>query len=80
MFQKDVRGAVIIRSGAMGAYLLDKSDVIGTWVEAFWTEANSDRVIDVTGAGNSFLGGLAAGLAKSRGDMKEGESYTYPPK
>ena len=44
MFQKDVRGAVIIRSGAMGAYLLDKSDVIGTWVEAFWTERTATEL------------------------------------
>jgi len=55
-------GTVIIRSGAMGAYVANLKDG-GKWVPAFWSEEDGlAHVVDVTGAGNSFLGGLAAGL------------------
>ncbi|PPQ95513.1 hypothetical protein CVT26_008541 [Gymnopilus dilepis] len=57
-------GWIIIRSGGMGAYLKSR-DTPGTWVDAFWTAADSKKVVDVTGAGNAFLGGLAAGLTIS---------------
>ncbi|KAF8351103.1 Ribokinase-like protein [Amanita rubescens] len=54
-------GWIIIRSGAMGAYIKNqKAD--GQWINAFWTPEDQDKIVDVTGAGNSFLGGLAAGL------------------
>lgn len=43
----------------------------GVWVEAFWKDQS--RVKDVTGGGNSFLGGLGAGLALT-GDVVEGAS------
>ncbi|KAG6855060.1 hypothetical protein C0991_005989 [Blastosporella zonata] len=54
-------GYVIIRSGELGAYVKSLSSK-GQWIQAFWTAENSERIVDVTGAGNSFLGGLAAGL------------------
>lgn len=50
---------VIIRSGALGCYVLE-TNLIGKWIEAFWQDQK--YVIDVTGGGNSFLGGLMAGL------------------
>ncbi|KAL4075809.1 Ribokinase-like protein [Scleroderma citrinum] len=62
---------VIIRSGALGAYVATKTDG-GQWVDAFWTLEDNEKVIDVTGAGNSFLGGLAAGLLLGGGDIYEG--------
>jgi len=66
-------GCVIIRSGAMGAYTATRIRG-GQWVDAFWTD-NAEKVIDVTGAGNSFLGGLAAGLLLADGDIYEATFY-----
>ncbi|KAL4241454.1 hypothetical protein ABKN59_000240 [Abortiporus biennis] len=54
-------GAVIIRSGSLGAYITTRK-LGGKWVDAFWNSDNIEQVVDVTGAGNGFLGGLAAGL------------------
>ncbi|KAL4081913.1 Ribokinase-like protein [Scleroderma yunnanense] len=65
---------VIIRSGALGAYVATKTDG-GQWVDAFWTLEDNEKVIDVTGAGNSFLGGLAAGLLLGGGDIYEATLY-----
>jgi len=61
-------GWVIIRSGSMGAYVASRSQP-GAWIDAYWR--NDERVVDVTGAGNSFLGGLAAGLVLTNGDIPE---------
>ncbi|KIM43590.1 hypothetical protein M413DRAFT_68614 [Hebeloma cylindrosporum] len=67
---KEGNGWVIIRCGALGAYLKSRATT-GQWIEAFWTEKDGDKVVDVTGAGNSFLGGFAAGLRLSGGDVYE---------
>ncbi|KAF8211324.1 Ribokinase-like protein [Mycena galopus ATCC 62051] len=61
------KGCVIIRSGSMGACVASK-DQSTRWVPAFWTSKNENKIVDVTGAGNSFLGGLAAGLLLEDGD------------
>ncbi|EJD01085.1 Ribokinase-like protein, partial [Fomitiporia mediterranea MF3/22] len=66
----DGNGCVIIRSGALGAYAASREHP-GRWIDAYWSKANSERVVDVTGAGNSFLGGLSAGLLLSGGDVFE---------
>ncbi|PVG01049.1 Ribokinase-like protein [Serendipita vermifera] len=66
-------GSVIIRSGELGAFVKD-SVTPGLWVNAYWNE-NSDRVVDVTGAGNAFLGGLAAGLYLCNGNMQKATAY-----
>jgi hypothetical protein len=90
---QDKTGWVIIRSGALGAYM--KSEMTkGSWVDAYWTEENNHKVVDVTGhfelivcmafsntnakigAGNGFLGGLAAGIILS-GDMYEGQGWFF---
>jgi len=65
-------GCVIVRSGAMGAYVATRVKG-GQWVDAFWN--NITKIIDVTGAGNSFLGGLAAGLLLADGDVYEATFY-----
>lgn len=65
---------VIIRSGALGAYVATKADG-GQWVDAFWTTEDSVKVVDVTGAGNGFLGGFAAGLLLADGDLYEATLY-----
>jgi len=66
-------GCVIIRSGAMGAYVITRAEG-GRWIDAFWAD-NTEKIVDVTGAGNSFLGGLAAGLLLAGGDVYEAALY-----
>ncbi|KAH8113426.1 Ribokinase-like protein [Phellopilus nigrolimitatus] len=66
----DGKGHVIIRSGSLGAYVASRARS-GRWIDAFWTDAHSEKVVDVTGAGNSFLGGLSAGLSLAEGDVFE---------
>lgn len=41
-------GSVVIRSGALGAYVVSRTTQ-GRWVEAFWGPNDSHRVVDVTG-------------------------------
>ncbi|GAA5883903.1 hypothetical protein JCM3774_003045 [Rhodotorula dairenensis] len=71
---------VVIRSGPMGAYALRRSggeeeevgDEVGFWVPAYHsyeTGKSTGKVVDVTGAGNSFLGGLMAGLVLYPDDL-----------
>ena len=45
---KEGRGWVIMRCGALGAYLKSRATK-GQWIEAFWTEKDVDKVVDVTG-------------------------------
>lgn len=72
---------VVIRCGALGAYGM-RSGEKGLWVEAYWKDKTEGHVadvlleneprthvVDVTGAGNAFLGGLSAGLHLSQGDV-----------
>jgi len=66
-------GSVVIRSGALGAYVVSRA-AEGRWVEAFWGPNDPHHVVDVTGAGNSFLGGLGAGL-KFTQDVYEAVLY-----
>lgn len=41
-------GYVIIRSGPLGAYVVQKrSD--GVWIDAFFSESTSESIVDVTG-------------------------------
>ncbi|KAJ6599288.1 Ribokinase-like protein [Mycena vulgaris] len=68
------KGCVIIRSGALGACIATKDDA-PRWVPAFWTSKDADKIVDVTGAGNSFLGGLAAGLLLEDGDIYKAAFY-----
>ncbi|KAG8967904.1 hypothetical protein FRC05_001869 [Tulasnella sp. 425] len=71
-----VKSCVVIRSAGLGAYALEAgASGRGFWVPAFWTEKDASRIVDVTGAGNSFLGGLAAGLAMSGRDVLEAVLY-----
>lgn len=71
-----VKMCVIIRCAGLGAYALETgASDRGFWTPAFWAEKDIAKIVDVTGAGNSFLGGLSAGLAKSGGDVKEAVLY-----
>lgn len=72
---------VIIRSGKLGAYVQqaahsgrDRSMAQdGLWIPAYYR--NSDKVVDVTGAGNAFLGGLMAGLHLENEDIQQACLY-----
>ncbi|ODO00263.1 hypothetical protein I350_06892 [Cryptococcus amylolentus CBS 6273] len=65
--------AIVVRAGELGAFTLSP-DWTG-WVPAFWREEEQSQVVDVTGGGNSFLGGLLAGLLLSNGDIKAGDVF-----
>ncbi|WWC97231.1 hypothetical protein V866_004110 [Kwoniella sp. B9012] len=65
--------AIIVRCGELGSYTF--SDHWKGWVPAYYGEADQDKVVDPTGGGNSFLGGLLAGLLISQGDMKIASIY-----
>jgi sugar/nucleoside kinase (ribokinase family) len=62
--------AVVLRAGPLGSYTI--SEKWSGWVPAFWRKDEQARVVDVTGGGNSFLGGLCAGLLISDGDCRTG--------
>lgn len=74
---KNSSGYVVIRCGALGAYgaSLSHGQVKGWWVPAYWTVNDVGAVVDVTGAGNSFLGGLSAGLLLADGNVQEAAIY-----
>ncbi|GAA5983175.1 hypothetical protein JCM10908_000184 [Rhodotorula pacifica] len=65
---------VVIRSGPMGAYTLRRNEEEKAfWVPAYHsyeTGKSTGKVVDVTGAGNSFLGGLMAGLVIYPDDLQ----------
>lgn len=70
----------IIRSGKLGAYVKqaehyahDEDTTQGIWIPAYYQ--NSDRVVDVTGAGNAFLGGLMAGLYLENENVRQACLY-----
>ncbi|GAA5981717.1 hypothetical protein JCM11641_004224 [Rhodosporidiobolus odoratus] len=72
-YDEGAGGAVVIRSGPLGAYAVKKGEENGVWVPAFHSYEDgrvTGKVVDVTGAGNSFLGGLMAGLVLHPGDLK----------
>ncbi|BGP40466.1 hypothetical protein JCM10449v2_004428 [Rhodotorula kratochvilovae] len=64
---------VLIRSGPLGAFALRRGgEESGVWVPAFHSYEDgraTGKVVDVTGAGNSFLGGLMAGLVLHPDDL-----------
>ncbi|KIM33423.1 hypothetical protein M408DRAFT_326140 [Serendipita vermifera MAFF 305830] len=65
---------VVIRSGELGVYIKDSPDD-GLWIDAYWGAYDSGKVVDVTGAGNAFLGGLAAGLSLCDDDVRKAAEY-----
>ncbi|KAJ3067600.1 hypothetical protein HDU98_009196 [Podochytrium sp. JEL0797] len=68
------KAAFVIRCGARGCIVLAKSEhLTPVSVPAYWTDAS--RVVDVTGAGNSFLGGLMVGLEESKGDLVDAARF-----
>jgi sugar/nucleoside kinase (ribokinase family) len=65
---------VVIRCGSKGCMVFTASGFAE--LPAYYTESTEDQgqVVDVTGGGNAFLGGLVAGLASRPGmTLVEGE-------
>lgn len=44
------------------------------WIPAYFTKESQGKVVDPTGGGNTFLGGLAVGLARGKG-MEEAATW-----
>jgi hypothetical protein len=44
------------------------------WLPAFFCEAEADKVVDPTGGGNGFLGGLAVALARGK-ELEEAAAW-----
>lgn len=79
-FELGLQATCIIRSGKLGAYVKqaasfaqNKRTKQGTWIPAYYQ--NSEKVVDVTGAGNAFLGGLMAGLHLEKEDVLQACLY-----
>lgn len=56
------QGIVVVRCGRLGACVGTKKGGL-KWCPAYWEGDDVKKVKDVTGAGNSFLGGYVAGLS-----------------
>jgi sugar/nucleoside kinase (ribokinase family) len=54
------RGGIVVRAGKDGCLVARRGDQ--TWLPAY--HQSTDKVLDPTGGGNGFLGGLAMGLVK----------------
>lgn len=63
-------GVVVVRSGKEGCYIARSGrDKSSCWLPAYHTDQK--KVVDPTGGGNGFLGGLAIGLVRSGFDVVE---------
>lgn len=68
--------SVVVRCGAAGCFVLagHQKAQVRAWLPAWHSPANGgdpSRVVDPTGGGNGFLGGMAVGLVRSDGDVLE---------
>lgn len=63
-------GVIVVRSGKQGCYIAHSSkDKSNCWLPAYHTDQT--KVIDPTGGGNGFLGGLSVGLVRTGFDVIE---------
>jgi sugar/nucleoside kinase (ribokinase family) len=53
--------SVVVRCGKAGCYAVQRK--VSVWVPAYFGDPESKRVVDPTGGGNAFLGGLGIALA-----------------
>lgn len=85
------RIGAVLRCGHLGCCYVDTArslvDAVETdfgpedvrWIPAFWNAnipGSADKVVDPTGAGNAFVGGLGAALLQGHG-LAEGESESF---
>ncbi|PBK66759.1 Ribokinase-like protein [Armillaria solidipes] len=71
---------IVVRAGARGCFISNKNPLLGActsrWLTPYWTaEEARENVLETTGAGNSFLGGLCAGMAIAGDDVFIGAAY-----
>ncbi|KAL7420892.1 hypothetical protein Q5752_004846 [Cryptotrichosporon argae] len=66
-------GTAVVRAGRDGSCVATRARGV-QWVPAYFADAQ-ERVRDVTGAGNAYLGGYIAGLHLSAGDPYEAALY-----
>lgn len=59
--------SLIVRAGKRGAVVYSTDHTTPRWVPAYWSK-DPQRVRDVTGAGNTFCGGLCIGLEECNMD------------
>lgn len=62
----------VVRSGGDGVCFCAAGQTEVRWLPAVFGKDEQDKVQDVTGGGNAFLGGLCAGLKVSGGDAYQG--------
>lgn len=46
------------------------------WIPPYWQAGFEDKIVDPTGAGNSFMGGCGAALMQGH-EVREGECIVY---
>ncbi|KAF3938050.1 hypothetical protein ABW19_dt0202102 [Dactylella cylindrospora] len=66
-------GCLVLRAGEYGCMILTPSMETPVWLPAFY-KGGDKKIVDTTGAGNSFLGGFAIGLTEV-GDYVEAAKY-----
>jgi len=67
-------GAAVVRCGRLGCCV--GARVRGLqWIPALFGNDDQHRVVEVTGAGNAFMGGFGAGLHLNQGDFYEAALY-----
>lgn len=59
------QGAIVVRAGKDGCLVARQG--VRKWLPAYFNSADQSKVIDPTGGGNTFLGGLAVGLVRNGG-------------
>ncbi|RDW81151.1 putative plasma membrane antiporter [Aspergillus mulundensis] len=69
----DGKGIAIVRAGEHGCLVCARL-ISPTWLPPFYKPGNGNKVVDPTGAGNSFLGAFAVGYIQT-GDAIEAACY-----
>jgi sugar/nucleoside kinase (ribokinase family) len=67
------KGAVVIRVGKEGCYIARSGSKAGSWLPPY--HRDQSKVIDPTGGGNGFLGGLAVGLVRTDFDVVKAAAW-----
>lgn len=70
---KDGKGCLVLRAGEYGCMVYTREMERPHWLPTYY-EVGDEKVVDTTGAGNSFLGGFAIGLVET-GDVIEAAKY-----
>ncbi|KAK6512078.1 hypothetical protein TWF481_000975 [Arthrobotrys musiformis] len=70
---KNGEGCLVLRAGEHGCMVYTREMEQPQWLPTYY-EIGDEKVVDTTGAGNSFLGGFAIGLVET-GDVIEAAKY-----